>query len=188
MENSTTAPLSELVNWFISYCGIPSDRAEKLGKTLDEQCWINSIEALQQIIKSTPNFMDDLGLPKPIQVVLKNKLISYNNRDIVDLTAHQIQHLLEQLFPEESYGLQFRQNKINGTVLNVADGPNKLKEWGVNSMIHADALWLSLQSWKQSGVPLNQLPPDHTESASTETPVTQTHYKVCVSFILLILT
>jgi hypothetical protein len=139
---------------------------------------MTTLQQLQQMLSSTPTFLDVLDIPKPMQMVITSKLAAYSNKKLEDLSVREVQHLLDQLFPEEFYGLHFRKKKISGFVLKFADNVQKLMEWGISSLIHAEAIWLSVGKWKASGVPRNQLPPaggsissEEVSSASKPHPV-----------------
>jgi hypothetical protein len=159
---------SEIAEWLKTFCNIPADRAVALAQRLDTEAYITTLQELQNMLSSTPAFLDVLEIAKPMQMVITTKLAAYSNKKLEDLSVREVQHLLDQLFPEEMYGLQFRKNKISGFVLKFTDNVQKLVEWGISSPIHAEAIWLSVGKWKASGVPRSQLPPAGGSISSEE--------------------
>lgn len=161
------APQNEVAKWLITTCGIPAEKAVALSNKLDAECWISTVSALQQMIASDGSFLDVLGCPKPIQLVIRTNINAHNKKSLDKLSTIEVEHLLNNLFPEERYGTTYRARKITGTVLNVTESPEKLMQWGITSAIHAEAVWISLSKWKSAGVPLDQLE-GAQENASTE--------------------
>jgi hypothetical protein len=59
------------------------------------------------------------------------------------------------LYLGEFYGSAYRQQKINGMVLDTAANVAKLVQWGISNEAHAENIWERLQTWKKYGVQRN---------------------------------
>ena len=145
-----------LLGWLNANMGFGPQKTELICKKL-EDLWITTVETLVNVLAENDNLLDQIELPKPIQAAFKSKLSSFNSKKMEELAEIEVKHLIEYSFPAESYGQSFLNKKINGFVLSSATGPEKLAEWGVSVMIHAEALWSRLCTWKQLGVPLTLL-------------------------------
>jgi hypothetical protein len=150
-------PKNEVTQWLVSACGVPYDKAASLSGKLRNECWISTLDALQQMLTSNASFLDVLACPKPMQLIINSKISTYNKKGLDKLSTREVEYLLNNLFPEELYGTKYRSCKISGLVLSVAESAEKLVKWGVSSVIHAEALWISLSKWKEGGVPVEQL-------------------------------
>ena len=92
MSNFAENP-SELIDFFQENCSIQPDEAE-----------------FKHTIFRHPQYMSDLKFPQVVQ----DAVMDLWTRNITDLTIPQVEHLLNQLFPLENYGLQFREKEITG--------------------------------------------------------------------------
>lgn len=159
---------SDIATWLISNCGIGASKASMVADRLATECWVDRVEALQTLVADHPESLDVLDFPKPMLAILKSKIVSFNNKNVVDLSTHDVQYLLLRTFPAEHYGETFRKNRINGFVLNSASNAQRLIDWGVSSPIHAEALWNTILVWKEKGVPNSFLARDDQESVTTD--------------------
>jgi len=153
-EQNRTAMESEdtpLLGWMVANLGLSIEKAELVNKKLADS-WINSVESLQAVLSENPSVFDEIEVPKPIQAVFKAKLSSFSSKKVEELVESEVMHLIGYMFPGEAYAAVFLSKKINGFVLSSATEPAKLVEWGITSLIHAEALWARLVGWKQTGV------------------------------------
>lgn len=165
---------SEIGTWLISNCGMGASKAGMIAERLASELWIDRVEALQQAVTEQPDTLDALEIPKPMLSILKSKLASYYNKNLVDLSTRDVQSVVFRIFPGENYADTMRNNKINGFVLSSAGNIEKLKEWGVSSEIHAEALFGTIAGWKDKGVPNNLLIRDDQASVTTDSSVVST--------------
>lgn len=159
---------SEIATWLISNCGMGASKAAIVAERLYAELWVDRVEALQTIVMGNSDSLDHFEFPKPMLAIIKSKILSLHNRNIVDLSTHDVQHLLLRLYPGEQYGETFRRNRINGFVLSSAGSVEKIAEWGISLPIHAETLWSNVTSWKAQGVPSHLLAREDQESMTTD--------------------
>lgn len=167
---SDQAKRTPIAPWLVETCHIAPEKGQMVADLITKKFWVLSIEVLQEMLDEDPEMLTCFDFPVPTERLIRSKLRSFNCRNLETLNYHEIMHLMQEIYPGSDYGNAYHLHKINGLVLSMAENAERLKEWGITDVMHANAVWNRLERWKCFGVPLKFLDGYKQEVITPENP------------------